>query len=125
MARARLRRQPDRLINYIEYGAMKSQTIQTDFAYCRIFEIEPDFAIVTDVEVHVDHRRRGYGTRLIHFIKEICNGKKLLMSSVPESEIFWQKMGAQEIDFEDLPSTVKSKLDVWGHKLYKQFVLQL
>ena len=102
----------------------RSSTVETPFASCCIFEIEPNFAIVTDVEVSKEHRRKGHGTHLVQKVVESCGQKQLFVSSVPESEGFWKKVGCTQVDFDGLPTVIKSKLDVWGHKFYKQFVLQ-
>ena len=117
----RVRRKPDRFQDYSNYGEVNMDVVRFQYASCCVFMIEPEFAIVTDVEVQHRHQKKGYGTRLVDKVKKAYASKRLFFSSVPESEGFWQKMGCREVGFNELPCVVRSRLDIWQHKNYKQF----
>jgi GNAT superfamily N-acetyltransferase len=74
--------------------------------------------------VEEEYRGRGLGRALVETVKQRYMCRKMYLSSVPESEGFWEKVGAKRVEFNDLPVVIRSHLDSWKHRVFKPFILE-
>ena len=116
----RLRHPPSRYSEYTQYGVINGTRVDGENAFCYVFCLEPNYAIITDFIVDESFRNKGFGRRLIHKLKQTHTGHTFFCSSEVEAEPFWKKV-AQVVHFSDLPVVVRSQMDNWNHKNFKQF----